>query len=1241
MANYYNQFGSQTLTGTAGADAYYLYNKSTSPGDVRVDAFYVNFSWTSQLTLAGGVAYVLTGTNVNTSMDTVIGDKYDAIYGSSGNDFLAYNNGTFGDGVGGFQNIQLAYLGAGDDIVDLTAHGAGGAAYGKNMKIYAGDGNDQILGGAGSDIFYGDDGNDLIIGFAGGDTIYGGLGDDTIYGDDLGYDGSRSYDKLYGNEGNDVLYGGGRDDVLDGGADDDVLYGGWGGDTLLGQQGNDIIWGDDLDGTGTGDKIDGGAGDDQLHGVDGNDLMLGGWGADLLDGGTGNDSMFGDGDNDTILAGAGDDQIDGGDGIDTVVFTGNRTDYLLQSNPDGSVTLTDMRGGAPDGIDRIINAEWFQFADQLVDATHLSTPPTITSNGGGAVGNANFTENETGAITTVTATDPDQGQTLTYRILGGVDQAFFAIDGATGVLTFVDPPDFENKADNNHDGIYYVVVGADDGAGGIGLQTLRITVLDVPDGNAPIFVGGLGRAVGVNENLQAVTTVHADDPDGTGVSYHIVGGSDASLFAVDAATGEVVFLAAPDYENPADSDGNNVFEVIISATDGVNSAWQTLSVTLGNTNDSAPVVTSFNGNAVVTINRDENSTAVGTVTASDPDGSVLTYSITGGADASFFTVNAATGELSFKTGPDYENPQDANGDNRYRVIVTVSDGVAAATQEFNVGVRNLNDTAPVITSNGGGASAAIIVNENSLAVATVAASDADGSSLTYSIAGGADAGFFTIDAQTGALTFGSSPDFERPLDAGGDNVYNVIVAVSDGVAQDQQALAVTISDVSEIGVTLTGSGASETFSPTAATLAYRTTALDDTIFAKGGNDTIDGGAGADYMAGAFGNDTYYVDTWSDNGWAADDDQVVEAAGAGTDTVYASVSYRLTDNVEILRLQGSGALSGWGNDLSNTLVGAAGNNLLDGGAGNDTINGNGGDDTLYGGDGTDILNGGAGADTMAGGVGNDAYYVDSWSDDGNAANDDIVVELAGGGIDTVTATVTYTLTDEVEKLILGGTAAIDGTGNALANAITGNNANNKLYGGDGDDSISAEDGDDQLDGGEGNDTLVGGAGIDKLNGGNGLDTLDGGEGDDALIGGLSNDVLFGQAGNDTLNGGKGRDQMTGGAGADTFVFKFADTSKNNGFQDFIRDFVSGVDTLSIDVLAAAPASYVETTVASSAYADGLAAADALALGGATVVFVAGSTDGWLYWDGNGDGVLDQAIILTGANTLDAFAATDII
>ena len=128
--------------------------------------------------------------------------------------------------------------------------------------------------------------------------------------------------------------------------------------------------------------------------------------------------------------------------------------------------------------------------------------------------------------------------------------------------------------------------------------------------------------------------------------------------------------------------------------------------------------------------------------------------------------------------------------------------------------------------------------------------------------------------------------------------------------------------------------------------------------------------------------------------------------------------------------------------------------------NDDLTGNAGHNVLTGRAGNDILRGWSGADTMIGGLGNDTYLVENVGD--------IVTENLNQGTDTVSSRLTYTLPANVEKLILTGTSAINGTGNGLANVITGNSAVNRLNGGSGNDT---------LDGGLGNNRLTGGTGND--------------------------------------------------------------------------------------------------------------------------------------------------------------------
>lgn len=257
------------------------------------------------------------------------------------------------------------------------------------------------------------------------------------------------------------------------------------------------------------------------------------------------------------------------------------------------------------------------------------------------------------------------------------------------------------------------------------------------------------------------------------------------------------------------------------------------------------------------------------------------------------------------------------------------------------------------------------------------------------------------------------------------------------------------------------------------------------------------------------------------------DVIVELAGEGIDTVQSSISYILDAALENLTLTGGAAIDGTGND---------GDNL---------INGNGGANSLTGGLGDDTLNGGGGADTLVGGAGDDLYSVD------NAG--DVVIELADEGTDLVQASVSHTLSAYVENLTLTGGAAIDGTGNDLANIITGNGGANRLSGGIGADTLIGGAGDDTYVVDDIGDvvTEAAGQGTDKVETslaaytlGANLENLThtgtgdfagtGNDLDNVLTGGVGNDTLTGGDGADTLIGGTGDDSLAGGEGDDTYI-----------------------------------------------------------------------------------------------------------
>ena len=177
----------------------------------------------------------------------------------------------------------------------------------------------------------------------------------------------------------------------------------------------------------------------------------------------------------------------------------------------------------------------------------------------------------------------------------------------------------------------------------------------------------------------------------------------------------------------------------------------------------------------------ENQTAVTTVTATDPDSDPVTFSKTGGgADEAFFSITGV-GVLTFDSPPHFENPRDNNTDNTYEVEIQADDGNGGiTTQLVLVTVTDVND-APVITSDGGGATAIVNAAENQTLATTVTATDEDlpAQTLKFSITGGVDQALFGL--ASGVLTFNAAPNFENPLDAGANNVYDVQVTVTDNV----------------------------------------------------------------------------------------------------------------------------------------------------------------------------------------------------------------------------------------------------------------------------------------------------------------------------------------------------------------------------------------------------------------------------------------------------------------------------
>ena len=410
------------------------------------------------------------------------------------------------------------------------------------------------------------------------------------------------------------------------------------------------------------------------------------------------------------------------------------------------------------------------------------------------------------------------------------------------------------------------------------------------------------------------------------------------------------------------------------------------------------------------------------------------------------------------------------------------------------GTYTVDNAPPTITSNGGGDTAAISLAENTTAVTTVTATDPDvGQTLSYSIIGGADASKFTIGSSTGALSFVTAPNFELPTDAGGNNVYDVIVQASDGHGGiDTQAIAVSVQNV--VGATINGTAGNDAIdmTHTVAGQPLPTNEEDtinagggkDTINALGGNDFINGGAGADTMFGGTGNDTYVVDHSGD--------VVNETGGNGLDLIQSTITFSLSDAVhaigaiENLSLTGTAAIDGTGNALANVITGNSGNNIIAGLGGADNLDGGGGTDTATyvassAGVNVSLMTGvGNGGDADGDTLFNFENLTGSGFGDtleGNSGNN---VLVGGAGIDTIsyehaTSGVTVNLaTTSVQATVGAGSDRLSGfeniTGSSLGDSLTGTSGANTIIGGGGVDKIQ---------GGGGADTLTGGLGADKF------------------------------------------------------------------------------------------------------------------------------------------------------------------
>lgn len=948
--------------------------------------------------------------------------------------------------------------------------------------------------------------------------------------------GANSNEVLIGTDNKDLIYMWAGDDTAYGEGGNDKIYGDAGIDRLYGGDGDDFISGGD-----SGDLIDGGAGNDELYGdssgtaAAGLDQIIGGDGNDLIHGGVGIDKLSG---------GAGDDVIFGDGDTDAFTHGGDGNDYI-DGGTDGDLLWGDG------GDDLIVGADNQDVVAGL-DGDDILRPGNPSA---AAIGNG-----------------PDE-------VLGGDGVSDAGNDGKgvgfdlLDLSDYVAAPvganvDFETQTNP------LVAVDAAAPFAWVGIEGLigtRNNDSVLADANNNWLFGGSGNDLlngGAGNDLIVGDGIRLDSLIGTysGVDAY----SQVFDTATDRATG---FIGTNGLLDAVGTGFDKHFTELLKSE-------MFKDIELGGATIKELTV---NGKTIAGSRVGDGGTA-GTADTAVFTGNRAEYTVErvffNTANQGTITAFVVTDTVAGRDGTDL-----VTGIENFQF----ADGTVTPDSLFNI--RPDGTLAFTVTENPGS-----VINAQNAVRLSAASSLLDGDNVTVNNPNGAVTTGVTYSwLTTGNAAISSQTSANSYVDAAG----RLVVHTTNGTIIREKATYTDAAGHAEtvtkdwnliVGTSgnnnLTGTVNSDAIFGLNGSDTLNGAVGDDRLYGGAGNDTLNGGADNDYLdggsgtnslRGGSGNDLYMVTSTNDTV----DERVYDASGTvatnnsdagGIDTVLSSITYTLTSStangtasrgsIENLTLTGADSINGTGNALANVITGNSGNNTL---------------------------NGGAGADTLIGGLGNDTYVYDAA---------DAIIEAVGGGTDTVTSNVTASLASyaNVENLTLTGSAAINGTGNALHNAITGNSGNNMLDGGAGDDTLDGGSGNDTLIGGAGNDTLIGGNGTDTAvfagavaefqfgttavtigNAAQGTDTLtsiesvlftdgtfsvvSGTATDNTVNGSNGSDILFGLAGSDRLTGGLGRDVLVGGTGNDTFDFNAVNESgTTTASRDLITDFVSGSDTL---------------------------------------------------------------------------------
>ena len=427
-------------------------------------------------------------------------------------------------------------------------------------------------------------------------------------------------------------------------------------------------------------------------------------------GGFGNDTIIGNGLDNLLKGRDGADSIDGGAGIDTAVFSGLRSAYTLTP-----LSGTDVRVSGPDGTDTLKNIEKLKF-DDITVPWPLPPPAPDLAASNLALASVSAPVNSS---TTLSYKVSNRGTSSSPSAVVGIYLSSNDIFGPADALQATRPigPLAPGETVNdsftyvlNTSGAYYLIavvnpvntIGElDESNNASNAVAVSISSI-VPDLDASNFSLGTTSLVGGGS-----TTVSYRVDNGGGLTTapaSTVGIYRSGIAGID--TSEVLLATRPVGALAVGASFNDSFSLTLT-TPGTYSIYAVADHTnaiaekneLNNPSNGvqvtvvapnrAPTIVSDGGGNTAQLSTPDTATVATTVKASDPDaGTVLVYSIAGGADAAAFQINASSGVLSFKSAPDFRHPADADHNNSYVVQVRASDGSLADDQTITVNVTD-------------------------------------------------------------------------------------------------------------------------------------------------------------------------------------------------------------------------------------------------------------------------------------------------------------------------------------------------------------------------------------------------------------------------------------------------------------------------------------------------------------------------------------------------------------------------